>query len=520
MASRAMPVPGKGTSDATFRPDAKIVRTRNGAQFDASADVWSFRDAAVFVKLDFAELKASCDLVKTCKRLLTWYAEHRSADHLRNSFCRLRHFFDVSYSQSGRGELTSEVTLESLANYRSALNEREQWYLSNLAGVILRWDDFGYPGVSPKAIKWLRETNKKGNVVGEAVAVMDPINGPYSDIEFEEIQSRLRIAYGYGKVSLAEYMLVTLFMSLGARPVQIAALKIMDLTAVSMSAEREEKIYFLNVPRAKQRNVCARKLFKKRMLIPEIGAPLARYASEVESMMLGRIKNVEMSPLFPAEISEGNEPKGFEYHKIASDLAQDLTAIVEGLGIFSHRTGQPLHVTATRFRRTIGTRAAMEGNGERVIAELLDHSNTNNVGVYVQSRPEIVERIDRALAMQLAPLAQAFAGKIINTEAEAKRAGDPSSHIISPKISESVVPMGSCGSFGFCQLMAPISCYTCISFQPWADGPHEEVLSFLIEERERIKKLADSRLAAVNDRTILAVAQVIQLCSKIKKEEM
>jgi hypothetical protein len=36
----------------------------------------------------------------------------------------------------------------------------------------------------------------------------------------------------------------------------------------------------------------------------------------------------------------------------------------------------------------------MEGHGELIIAELLDHSDTQNVGVYVQATPEIVESVE------------------------------------------------------------------------------------------------------------------------------
>lgn len=39
--------------------------------------------------------------------------------------------------------------------------------------------------------------------------------------------------------------------------------------------------------------------------------------------------------------------------------------------------------------------------------------------MYVQATPEIVERIDRSIAMALAPSAQAFAGVIIADESEA-----------------------------------------------------------------------------------------------------
>jgi len=56
-------------------------------------------------------------------------------------------------------------------------------------------------------------------------------------------------------------------------------------------------------------------------------------------------------------------------------------------------------------------------------------------------------------------------------------------------------------------------------FQPWLDGPHEMIYTFLHSERERILGITtDGAVAAVNDRTILAVAQVIQQCQRRREE--
>lgn len=207
---------------------------------------------------------------------------------------------------------------------------------------------------------------------------------------------------------------------------------------------------------------------------------------------------------------------GFEFHRTGASISDALTKIVESLGVISVRTGEAINITPYRFRRTTGTRAAVEGHGELIIAELLDHTDTQNVGVYVQAVPEIVERIDRAMAFHLAPLAQAFAGTIVSSEEDAIRGGDPSSRVCDPRFDSSMKPMGSCGSHGFCGAMAPVACYTCRSFQPWLDGPHEAVLNYLIAEREHLLAEADLRIASINDRTILAVAEVVARCNQIK----
>ena len=130
-----------------------------------------------------------------------------------------------------------------------------------------------------------------------------------------------------------------------------------------------------------------------------------------------------------------------------------------------------------------------------------------------------MDRIDRAIAMHLAPMAQAFAGVIIEDESQATRAGDPSSRICDPRFDATMRPMGNCGKHGFCGFLAPIACYTCVNFQPWLDGPHLAVLDYLIGERDRLASQTDLRIASVNDRTIYAIAEVVRLCEAWRQEK-
>jgi hypothetical protein len=44
------------------------------------------------------------------------------------------------------------------------------------------------------------------------------------------------------------------------------------------------------------------------------------------------------------------------------------------------------------------------------------------------------------------------------------------------------------------------------------DGDHEAVLDYLLKKRGAQLKEIDARIATVNDRTIIAVAQVVNLC--------
>lgn len=179
-----------------------------------------------------------------------------------------------------------------------------------------------------------------------------------------------------------------------------------------------------------------------------------------------------------------------------------------------------LRMTARRLRYTLGTRAAQEGYDVFVIAEILDHSTTTSTRVYVEATPEITTRISRALASKLGAIAKVFRGKIISSESEATRGADRSSRIEDYRFDALSLTMGNCAKEGACSLLAPMACYTCALFEPWVDGPHEFVLAFMLEERDRLMDADEPRLAAVLDLQIAAAAQVCDMCKAASKGEL
>ncbi len=485
-----------------------VSRSRSGVEFYPSEDLWKYRDGLILIRLDFRIIQAPFEVRQALKRVLTWYAEQQSPNHLDNMFDRFRHFaLSVRLTDN-------TISSVHLINYRTMLHRGIEWYLGSLSGLLKRWHRMCIPGVSDDAAKFLKDIRVKGNRKGVAVQTMDPLQGRFTDIEFEAIRAALTHAYETATIGKDEYVLALLFLALGPRPIQYAAMKVCDVS--TWTAIESSTTYLLSIPRAKKREPYARSSFKKRTLIPELGRLVQEYANEVRSRFVGLLDDPGQAPLFPGKKQGANEPVGFEFHRTSQSLADWLERSIDKLQVQSERTGDQINITATRFRRTLGCRAADEGHGELVIAELLDHTDTQNVGVYVEATPGMMARIDRAVAMKLAPLAQAFAGVIITDESQARRAGDSASRISDPRFDPTMKPIGNCGQFGFCGLLAPVACYTCRCFEPWLDGPHERVLDFLMEERERLLSQTDKRIASVNDRTILAVADVVRRCTEIK----
>lgn len=147
---------------------------------------------------------------------------------------------------------------------------------------------------------------------------------------------------------------------------------------------------------------------------------------------------------------------------------------------------------------------AEEGHAQAVIAEALDQTTLGSVKQYTAVTGKFHARYNKALSMRLATTAQAFAGVLISTSDQ-----DAGEAIRSPEITGTFEPIARCGKFGFCKFNAPIACYTCVSFRPFKEAPHEVILEHLLRERERYLGNSNKTLAVTEDRTIVAVMQVI-----------
>nr|WP_124141488.1 site-specific integrase [Pseudomonas aeruginosa] len=488
-----------------------MLKTRSGVLFETASKRWAYRDGVTSVSMDFGRFEGfSSSLVLNLKCVLAWYVQNRAAGTVRACYSALRYFHKIIRPNSAQLEQITEI---ELLNYRSSLSVSERYKFGQLRGFLLRWQILGYSGISDSAIKLLRQIRTPGMIKGVAVLTWDPVSGPLTDLEFESVQCALNHEYGAGNISLEYYLLGWLTAALGVRPIQLAAMKIRDVCIVADSLGNTG--FWVNVPRAKQRQRTSRDSFTRRPLVREIGEALLSHVSDLKSEFSEVIFDPSQIPLFPSR--QGHEwSEGFEYHRTGGGISIQIRKIFASLSVRSERLSQDIPVFATRLRRTLGTRAAAEGHSPYVIAQMLDHEDTQHVGVYAAATPAIIERIDRAVALHMAPIAQAFAGVLIRDESEATRGGDVSSRILDLRIDRSGKPMGSCGQHSFCGFAAPIACYTCKAFEPWADGPHEAVLQFLLDKRDQLMKTTDSRMASINDRSILAVAEVIRRVEQLR----
>lgn len=403
-------------------------------------------------------------------------------------------------------------------------SERE-YRLSVVRGFLKYWyHDTSLFGVDSSFYKAIYSLRLQGNEKGEAVKSNDPLKGPYTPIELQSIVDGVNNSFLEGELDLEQYVMMMLFVQRGLRRIQLIQLCFSDFYV-------EGGVPKIRQPKGKDRGSEGTG-FRERFTPFRISEDLYNAIQLLKVNVGERINQetkagyAETLPDYPLFLDFNNKKELKSLSKrITSEnvvsrdsVSARLMQVARVISVVSERTGEVMHLTSKRFRSTMGSDLAREGAGVGVIAAALDHSDYQNAGVYVKTSPEMATRLDEKLGKYLAPLAQAFAGHIVRDESEAIRGNDSSSRIRTMDGEDAV---GTCGKMTFCNVNAPVGCYTCIKFQPWLDAPHEDVLIDLYEERREILEvLGDETMAGVLDRSILAVEDVVRRCSDIKSKEM
>lgn len=478
-----------------------VAYTRSGQPFSPGADEWVVDGLVGSFIFKFRLFENfSPRMVHCLKITVSWYLQNFSLSHAWNLHSTAV-FFHRGLGIPSPTDLSS-IELHHVLKFRSTLNVETEWRLAIIRMLLKQMARLRCGIASTEVIDYLSDSRIAGNPKGTSVRTRDPETGMFSDVELKSIQSRVNDAFAAGKLDIYAYALTWLFLAYGPRSVQFAAMKETDLI---VSRSKAGHAYALRIPRAKQRDQAVRESFKTRYCSKEIGLILEKVIAHNQEVRSENGIAGSENPMFMS--SSARRRDGLDFHMSSGEIARIVVASVSRL------TG--LNVNPRRFRITLGQRAVDDGMDKYTLAELLDHSDTQSVRFYYEASPATVVRLDRHLAMELAPLAQAFAGVIINDETDASRANDHRSRIYDRSLNDNTDrALGNCGQMSFCGLFAPYACYTCRHFQPWIDGPHEEFLAVLVNDRERMMgEGLSEKIYAIRDRTILAVAEVIQLCS-------
>jgi integrase len=389
---------------------------------------------------------------------------------------------------------TPTVTLKSLVWYLERLREIRNgyqfhhirhWYVSSADRFVDGFDD--------DVVFALNDLRIEGNAKGFAVLSADPEAGPLT--EFEEAALRRALIRDEGPIE--QRAALWLAFAFGTNPANLALLREEDFE-INEFADGTPTAYFLNIPRIKKR-LPPRTEFKKRY----VDQPLAVIIKELIERNARIAKNDVIRPLFRLETARttlvGGPLEEFAFHPTASRVTQLIAQCVERLGVVSPRTEKTLAVTTRRLRYTYASKMVRQGIAARDLAELLDHTDLQNVQVYYKASSRFVERLDTTTAKHIGPIVRAFMGEIVERK-------DVTIDLIPFR---DLPDLGQCGASFACGLSPHKNCYTCTKFKAFKDGPHEAVLISLIEERNQLLGDGYERIAEQLDETILAVGEVV-----------
>ncbi len=477
-------------------PDTVI--TRDGYAFDPRLDEWRIPSLAGTRFYRFDKIAALSAELRHCLKLaMIFFLERKSYSHSSNIWTRFQALYAAELHQSP--DPGTVVTLLVISRYRESLTQNTAWYLGVLRVLFNTMEDLGIGICSRDAIEYLNDLRIPGNVKGTAIRTRDPRKGAFNDVELQSIHATLNDWFAAGRISLDDYTLGWLFLAYGSRAIQFAQMKECDLIVKEVDGVR---LYALRMPMAKGRGAAYRSQFKLRYCAKPLGELIAHLIEANRQRRAEYAIDVVDPPMLFSE-DEGDIP-GFPYHRDSCSIAKQFDLLM------SRMTN--IRANSDRFRKTLLQRAADAGKDIYEIAELAGHRDTQQVKVYTEATLAMTGRLDRAMAMDMAVVAQAFAGVLVEDESE--RGRDRTSRIYDRSLPEDCnSAMGNCGAMSFCAQSIPTACYTCRHFEPWLDGPHVAFLEVLIADRERMVLAGRSpKIFAIRDRTIVAVAQVIQAC--------
>lgn len=483
---------GVSASRQQLQPVPRQVRSLDGQTVDTSGSSWTFRssiDGGQVLVLDWMALDEPVVLSERSKHCAMLYLADRLTRKKTRTvandfgmFLRFRKWL-ISQRQASfewihltegmaRGFLAHGMNTADKGNDFSRLRTFYEWSVARRM-----------KGFDASFLRTLQAITAVGNSKGHHVRFRDAVRGPFSPDELLLI----RRAIVEGKGTDFERAAVMLHLELGHNTLATIRLKNQDLLRLEMSTG---VFYQLDVPRVKK--TTAQRETKRRPISNKLG-----------DLLTGLRRGGPDDPLFHWLSSSSAE----------TDVRLSMRRFSSAARLVSPRTGKLLLITPRRFRFSIATHMAEEGASLFHIAEVLDHSDTQNVRVYVETASSITDPVGKATDSALDPLVRRFQGKVVVSTSKSASPMIPASvpHLGIDHLD--VGGVGLCGldarADGPCRLLPPISCYLCPSFAALSDGPHEQMLHSIERFLARNQQTSDKRILMQLEDVRAAIQQVI-----------
>jgi hypothetical protein len=507
-------------------PEIKSLVTREGKKIDISGDKWLLpiviRDHSV---IDFGKV-SDFQLRNALK--------HCVSDRLRriSTSAGYKVFQDVwrqVLRNWGKDIQPSAVKDHLIDLFEKSINIQRSQHKLWMMYEPIRWyiwcsDNISGGTFSDAYAAELEAMVIPGGPKGEAVRMSDPDMGPlHKSLELPLLIAALKEDESLEFEHLQQKAVMALSLAFGRNPANLTYLRESDL--VKLDPSREDPCYIIRMPRIKKRFVNPRDDLMDEYLDPHFGRILENLVAQNNLVPLS-FKGSDFStpdnrPLLIR--TGGNRVAMFSldaeniFNMTSGDISRLITAFIKRHNIISPLTGEPMHVTPRRLRYTLATGLAAEGISRRELARILDHTDTQHVGVYFDVAGKVVDHLDNAMAKGFSKYLNFFKGKLVDGDEEAVNGGRDDKHLkfIDEQNPADQSAIGVCGESSVCHLDPPYSCYLCPKFQPYRHADHEHVLDCLLAGREeRLKKYENARLGIQLDEVIAAVAQVAQLCEE------
>ena len=471
----------------------------DGQHLDTSQTIWRIRaslDGGKLIELDWARQEKANVLGSRALHLVKLYftdrisrKKARTVENDFRMFLRLQEWLRSRIQPPAEWASLTEGLVRAFLQHGVERTADKGNDFSRLR-TFYRWGVARqYPDFDPAFLEILRSITAVGNAKGHSVRFRDVVRGPFSSDELMLIGRAVRKGLGTSQ----DRAIVMLHLELGHNPSASARLHNRDLIRYET---KSGVVWQLDVPRVKKR--IPRRETKRRPISNALGGLL-------KSMQKGGPDGPLLHWL-PAPSPEAAINEAMRRFAQAADL-------------ISPRTQLRMRMNARRFRFSIATHMAEEGASLFHIAEVLDHSDTQNVRVYVETASSIADPVARATDDALAPLVRRFQGKIVDSGEAAIVAGltngripAAAPHLGIPHLD--VGGIGLCGRDadrdGLCQLLPPLSCYLCPSFAALRAGPHPQMLESIDRFLQQHEHHSDRRILVQLDQVRTAIRQVIE----------
>ncbi len=528
--------------------------SKAGKRFNLYAEVWPIDlSKNIYIK----HLRGVCpeNLFESGLRALAHSIEKLAVGTVIARFWGLVDFFSVVDAES----LKAGFSVGSLAAYRHHCLSRDghgDVFSSRLRPLLKDWLQLGCSGVTSELIEEIASWSTKHPERAVAVNTLDPDRGPLTQLEETSLLLLVTAAYERGDIKVGNYCMLRVLFACGRRPLQIVQIKLGDLDDSFIEQEvdgKERRLKTIKIPRLKAKGGLWRTRFRavplsddlwelvmvrRESLITTFDALLGKngltLAEEFRSEIYAQLplflswNRVESSiaaiasDLNNAEIKVVSEKilrlaEGPDWHMSSQSVGPIISDESVKLNVVG-RTGRNLHLFPRRVRYTYQARLERAGCSDSVIAWNMDHSDLLSLNAYRKNGPEKAAVITKVMALKMEKFTRVFLGQVIDSEAAINEGSYPekSRIYIDGKEGATCKTLRGCGMVGL-----PRPCYAgCPHFRPWLDGPHEQFLEIILNERQRdIEAGLPDQVVAANDHLIIGIAQVIRTC-EIRRQQI